>query len=152
MTTSRTGGNALPPSRTSLRQSHRYDVPVIPRLSVRLGYFSSPGSLRTVLNLSSPPRYSIGVFSPSSPPTSWNAAITSPLIATVKLNALYGFLLGRSCMGNSSGIGGESGDLLDAEDNELRRPHDRHADLADQPPVLDVVGGHRRLIAPDVEG
>src|SRR5205807_3848524 len=61
--TSRVGGKAVPPSRTSFRQSQSTVDPVMPRLHVTDGYFSMPGSLRTVFIASPPSRYSIGVFS-----------------------------------------------------------------------------------------
>src|SRR6187402_33099 len=46
---------------------------------------------------------------------------------------------------------GKPGDLLDAEDHELRGSHDGDPDMADQPPVLDVVLAHRGLVTADEE-
>src|SRR6185295_15643681 len=45
----------------------------------------------------------------------------------------------------------EAGDLLDPEDDELGGPDDGDTDLADEPSVQDVVGGHRGLVAADEE-
>src|SRR5881227_45414 len=39
--------------------------------------------------------------------------------------------------------------LADAEDHELRGPQRRDADQADEPPVVEVVLGHRRAVAAD---
>src|SRR5262249_47460976 len=85
--TLRVGGKVVPPSRTSLRQSQRTVFPQTPRLQTRFGYFSDPTSLRTVFIASAPSRYSIGVFSLSSPEISWKAAICAPSISMVKLKA-----------------------------------------------------------------
>src|SRR4051794_7683239 len=43
------------------------------------------------------------------------------------------------------------GELRDAEDHELRGPHGGDPDHHDQPPVVDVVVGHRAAIDADEE-
>src|SRR6185295_2016874 len=81
-----------------------------------------------------------------SEPSPW-----SPPRETRKLKAEYGLLrnVGMvSLLASGLGVGRP---LADAEDHELGRLHRRHADEADQAPVVVVVLGHRRAVAADEE-
>src|SRR6478609_3193563 len=92
------------------------------------------------------------------PLTSWNPArteFTSPVAkSTRKLKLPYGVSRWTAMvgpLGSGGSARGRGGDLADAEDDELRRLGGRDADDADQPAVVQVVGGHRGGVAADEE-
>ena len=78
------------PCSIALRQFHSCASCVTPRLRTMFEYLVSPGSLRTVLVLSLPARYSMTSVSLPSPLTCLNAAIVIPSISTRKLKPVYG--------------------------------------------------------------
>src|SRR5262249_54095836 len=147
-------GKVVPPSRISLRHSHSASVPVMPRLSWTGAYFSMPGSWRGAEVLSAPSRYSMGVFSLSSPVTSEKAASSAPLNSTTKLKLEYGLPFSRgvaiyiSCM---VGSGCRCGELADLEDHEFGRCDGREPDFADETAVIDVILTHGGAVASDEE-
>src|SRR3954470_22101780 len=74
----------------------------------------------------------------------------SPPRATMKLNAPYGVSSRRTAIAClRSGELRVGGVLADAEDHELGRLGRCDPDQADQPPVVEVVLGHRRPVAAD---
>src|SRR6185437_5949373 len=93
-------------------------------------------------------------MSPSavSPLTSLNEASVILSISTRKLKVRRGSILAAVCaMARSCywllAVGG--GHQRDLDDHEFRRHRGRYADERDEAPRVDVVGGHRGLIATD---